>query len=284
MTDQADSNKPTENQSCCCSKSGKKPCWLVPILFLLMVGICMAGYVIRTRQLDAAETVAKKAIKDRGIVLVPGADPQHIAGIVFAGDHKQLNDEIVDEVADLWRLTSLNLDNTNITNKQLEKIGGLGSLISLLLSDTATTDKGLAHLTGLGNIESLHLCRIRITDAGLEHVKKLTTLKILDISGTDITDEGLKHLIELDNVEHLLLANTSVTDKGIALLPGMEKLKRLTLINTKVTPEAIANLKKAIPKLTVDEGSHKKSADRASAARAKTDEPEPGKEAPEKKE
>lgn len=282
MTEQPESNEPTEIHSCC-SKS-RKPCWLPPVLFLVIVGICVGGYVIRNRQLDAAEAVAKAALKNRGIVLVPGADPQHIAGVVFAGKHKQLNDEIVGEVANLWRLTSLNLDNTNISDKQLQKIGGLRSLISLLLSDTNITDDGLAHLGGLKNIESLHLCRIRITDTGLKHIQGLTTLKILDLSGSDITDEGLKHLLDLDDIEHLLLANTSVTDKGIALLPEMEKLKRLTLINTKVTPEAIANIKKAIPKLAVDEGTVKKSADRAAAARAITDEPASEKDEPRKKE
>ena len=48
----------------------------------------------------------------------------------------------------------------------------------------------------------------------------------------------------------------------------MKNLKRPALINTAVKPETISKIKKAIPKLSVDEGRNPESADRAAAARA----------------
>ncbi len=57
----------------------------------------------------------------------------------------------------------------------------------------------------------------------------------------------------MDDLNWLLLSDTEITDAGLEHLAGMKSLSRLTINGTKVTPKGIDRLKKALPRLTVDQ-------------------------------
>jgi hypothetical protein len=68
----------------------------------------------------------------------------------------------------------------------------------------------------------------QLTDAGMKDVARFKTLQHLGISGTLVTDAGLKELVALEG-----------------------SLQCLSLGSAKVTAEGIAQLRKALPKLTI---------------------------------
>lgn len=90
-----------------------------------------------------------------------------------------------------FRIERIDLNQTQVRDRDLEKIGQLTRLDYLGLHSTRVTDKGLDHLLGL------------------------TTLKQLELSNTRITDKGLEKLAALPELEKLYLYNTAVTREGI---------------------------------------------------------------------
>ena len=96
--------------------------------------------------------------------------------------------------AEVWKVTSLDLDDTQIT------------------------DAGLQEVAKLQGLETLWLGRTKITDEGLKEVAKLQKLETLSLGGTKITDVGLKEVAKLQNLMGLQLMVTKVTKAGVAEL------------------------------------------------------------------
>ena len=74
---------------------------------------------------------------------------------------------------------------------------------------------------------------------------------ILDLTSTNVTDAGLKHLAGLKQLQKLVLNSTMVTDAGLKHVAGLKQLRELYLFRTKVTAKGKADLKKALPRLTI---------------------------------
>ena len=120
----------------------------------------------------------------------------------------------------------------NITNpivekairKSLEKPEGklteadLAKVTSLNLSDTQITDAGLNEVAKLQQLTDLYLDYTKITDAGLKEVAKMKQLEWLGLHYTKITDAGLFDVAKLQKLTYLELGNTKVTKAGVAEL------------------------------------------------------------------
>jgi hypothetical protein len=130
-----------------------------------------------------------------------------------------------------------------------ELYGGLFVRVAGVELGSSATDA--ARLTGLTELRYLFLYNTQITDAGLVHLGGLTELRLLYLGHTQVTDAGLVHLAGLTELRRLHLSNTQVTDAGLIHLAGPTELQELWLDNTHVTDAGVAELKRALPGLSV---------------------------------
>lgn len=90
----------------------------------------------------------------------------------FVAQNCALGDEAIEQLADCWRLTSVNLDQTGVTDRALRTLGQFRLLESLQLSGTNVTDDGLQSLYGLKHLELLWLDGSLVTPEGVEDLRK----------------------------------------------------------------------------------------------------------------
>jgi hypothetical protein len=107
-------------------------------------------------------------------------------------------------------------------------------------------------LNNNGRVVDLALEGEQVGAAALEEVRHLTELRRLSLYGASVTDESLANLKGLRRLEQLGLGATSITDKALGHLEKMACLSELWLPRQgKLTPKRIAQLRKALPGLTV---------------------------------
>ena len=216
------------------------------------------GYAVRVwlwqlvqyRQLHEAEQKAADALTQRGLLVISEEPDKCVSSVNFCG--KAAGADAIELLPALYRLQSLTLSHSKITDEQLVCVSHMPQLSSLVLAGTPIGDDGLLHLQGLRNLEALHLSGTKVTDAGLARLAALHSLAILNLSDTQVTDQGLPQLLPLKQLAHLLLIHDRITDAGLVQLEALPNLKRLSLEGTKVTAAGIARLKKAKPALVVD--------------------------------
>ena len=91
-------------------------------------------------------------------------------------------------------------------------------ILTINLNETPVTDQELEKLKPLEGLVALELHSTRVTDKGLDAVALLTSLKRLELSNTRVTDKGLEKLASLQELERLFLHNTPVTKEGVEAL------------------------------------------------------------------
>ena len=97
----------------------------------------------------------------------------------------------------------------------------------------------------------------KVNDQTLAALKNCKHLTRLSLNNTQITDAGLAVLKDLDQLQSLSLVGTKVTAKGINQLQKLQNLKFLYLYQTGVTKTDLANIKKLLPKVSLDTGNYK---------------------------
>jgi hypothetical protein len=133
------------------------------------------------------------------------------------------------------------------------------------------TDAGLKELAALRALHTLDLGATRVTPAGLRGLTALKGLHTLRLSKAQVTDQALRVLRENNllqayhqafgkgyarprsaaEIDRLFLHDTPVTDAGLKELAGLKALRLLLLRGTKVTDRGVAELKKALPGVTI---------------------------------
>jgi internalin A len=130
-----------------------------------------------------------------------------------------------------------------------------GRAIRLLFGYAKATDETLVYVKGLRGLQRLEMpCIVNVTDAGLANLEGLSELRFLWLGYSGITDQGLIHLAHLTNLEelHVGVYKSQFKDAGLVHLSGLKNLKKLTLVRTGVTDGAIGELKKALPRCTIE--------------------------------
>jgi hypothetical protein len=158
------------------------------------------------------------------------------------------------KVASLKSLTDLNLGGVGLKNDDLEHLRGLTNLEHLEIGNNlAVRDDGLVHLKGLTKLRGVGVVGNRgVKGEGLKHLAELKELRSLGLQFTGLNDAGLANLAPFMNLERLNLSGTDVTDSGLKPLYNLKKLTRVRLQKTKVTDAGIAELKKHLPKATIE--------------------------------
>ena len=227
---------------------------------------------VNLRRLKILEIQAAGQVTDAGLVSLKELPQLEI--LILSGT--QVTDAGFVHLKGLPQLSRLELSGTQVTGAGLVHLNGLSRLTWLDLSGTQVGDAELLHLKGPPHLYLLILSGTRVTDAGLVHLKELSRIWVLDLSGTQVTDAWLVHLKGLSSLEALMLGNTSVTDAGLvclkglaqlsdfdlsqtqvtdaglAYLKGLSKLERLYLKRTQVTDTGVAELRQALPDLSVE--------------------------------
>jgi len=140
------------------------------------------------------------------------------------------SDGCMPHIVRLAGLRSLNLGQTDVTDKGLRYIKNLKSLEYLDIPPRLT-DRGMAYIAELTTLKGLYLGGVQIsqvTDAGLRHLSKLTSLEELYIRGERMGDAGLAHLRDLPRLEYLCLFGSHFSDRGMVHVKIMPSLRILS--------------------------------------------------------
>ncbi|ORX52795.1 RNI-like protein [Hesseltinella vesiculosa] len=149
----------------------------------------------------------------------------------------EVTDEGMSAVAQMTKLTYLNLTGTKITDAGLAQLTSLDALEVLYLEQTCTTDQGMQAIKELKHLHTLSLARTLVTDHGLavltdevqsKFVKTLHTLNLQQCSG--VTDQGAQRLAALTNLTLLNLNHTGVSPQCLAYFTEMPHLKPMRLL------------------------------------------------------
>ena len=160
--------------------------------------------------------------------------------------------EALDYIADLTKLETLELNNTELIDSGLITIQGMTALKRLSLNSSyKVTDAGLEYLAGLKSLEDLDLSNTRIRGRGLSWLKGLKNLKKLDLSGNRIGDSEMVHVAAFAALEDLSLSCTDVTSRSIGELSRLTRLKALDLSGDGATRPGAEALMKSLPKLKI---------------------------------
>jgi len=116
----------------------------------------------------------------------------------------------------------------------------------------ATADD-LALLNGLDTVVDVAISEMNLSSDGFKHLASFSKLKRLDASGTKCTDADVRHLAGLQSLEEVALSDNAVTDASIPTLTKLQNLRWIDLSSTRVTPEGLRRLRRALPKLHVNE-------------------------------
>jgi eukaryotic-like serine/threonine-protein kinase len=98
--------------------------------------------------------------------------------------------------AGTFKVTRLAMVNQQsvLTDDDLPVLRGLAELASLNLNNTQISDRGIESLIGLAKLKNLTLINTQIGDSGLEPLKSLTSLATLNLRRTKVTASGIAGL------------------------------------------------------------------------------------------
>ncbi len=169
-----------------------------------------------------------------GIRLAPGAGDEQLA-----------------YVFNLPEVTTLGLNDAQVTAEGFKRVGAELALRELYLQRTPVSAEGLRHVatglrfsTGIPSLAVLDLSHAPLTDDSLTHLAGATALCHLNLSQTPITDEGLAHLAGMASLTQLDLCGTRITDDGLQHLSNMTGLQQLLLKETGITGPGLKHLKR----------------------------------------
>jgi Leucine-rich repeat (LRR) protein len=168
-----------------------------------------------------------------------GAADETIIREAIARELNKPASELVD--SDCAQVTRLNLSLSKLSD--LTPLKGLTSLQELYLDGTHVTD--LTALQGLTSLQRLWLNQTQVSD--LTPLHGLTDLIVLYLNGTRVSD--LTALEGLTSLRELYLNQTRVSD--LTALRVLTSLHVLSLEWTQISDEQVAELKRALPKLTI---------------------------------
>ncbi|MEM6260096.1 MAG: C2H2-type zinc finger protein [Planctomycetota bacterium] len=149
-----------------------------------------------------------------------------------------VDDEVLEHLAGIPNLGTLELSRANITRQGFVTIGQMDGLSYLRIDRTEMRDEDLVHVGGLTGLEYLYLNQAPITDAGLAHLATLTNLKMLWLNDIPTTEEGLQHLAGMTKMQRLAIPNAQIDGHALRHLAGMTRLKEIKLSDSPVDDTA----------------------------------------------
>lgn len=198
-------------------------CWLLVAVVAIVGG--PLGLLLRSAR---GKHRAVQALRDRGgsveyRELQPGRQIERHpllpdlwveVAVVDLGDRDIGDDELawLNQFDDLETLV---LRNTRVTDGGMSCLANLPRLTYLDLHGTRISDATLALVGAEHDLQDLDLGETQITDAGVGHLRQLTRLRSLDLSGTKVSEAALASLAKLPQLQWLGLANVAIDSAAI---------------------------------------------------------------------
>ncbi len=178
-----------------------------------------------TLSLGGQVTIADEAGKERRIGSVDELPLEFrllaINFFVMSAQTSELDDAMLEGLANLRSVNSLNLRGTPIGDAGVEKLSGMPSLKLLYLHATRISDDALAHIAKLSTLEHLDIgYNFKITDAGLARLTALPNISGINLFATGITDAALDHLAQVKTFRYIELKNGNLSAAAIEKLQG----------------------------------------------------------------
>ncbi|MCE9563323.1 MAG: hypothetical protein K8U57_14865 [Planctomycetes bacterium] len=207
----------------------------------------------------------------KDLATLPALETLHVDSI------KVTNDGLT-HLVKIKTLRDLNLDESGVTYdalaelvalKNLETLGllsvkeaagkpaGFGDWVTklpkLLEFRTSTlSDAEMKHFGGIPTLRSLAFDVGSVTNVGLKELTRAKDLETLTLSDAKLTNAGFKELASFGKLRRLVLSGSNITDADLKAFAGMTSLHELIVRGTKVTDSGVADLKKALPKLRIE--------------------------------
>lgn len=156
-------------------------------------------------------------------------------------------DEHTDGIKGWHELTTIIMDDANISDASCENFKQLPKLSTLSVSDTHITAAGLAKLN-LEQMVHLNINRIKRAKILLPRLAKNKVLRKLHLIGTELTDEDLKYIGRIRSLQWMDLKNNFFTDRGVSALSGLVNMQDLQVDGLGLTPKSIETFVR-LPKL-----------------------------------
>lgn len=159
-------------------------------------------------------------------------------------------------------LRGLAMTHADLTQADFSHMRTIGSLQWLTLARSTMTEADFATLPCLERLELLWLDGPQVTDAYLDHLAKirLPSLRTLGLYATSVTNRGMETLCHNYNLEYLDVYNSAqVTPDSVSSIRRMDRLRELGVGGSGIAPvyqttEAVAELRRLLPKCSVDFG------------------------------
>ncbi len=151
---------------------------------------------------------------------------------------RALNDAMVEKLAVLKKMRSLQLTNSNISDASLKIIAeSFPNLVELDISSNARlTDAALKEGAKIEKLERLTAIYGAFTEFGVLNISKMANLKFLDIRGnTRIGNGGMPYVANLPALQGLKHLSSAVNDSGMESLSKAKGLETLEIQNFNLT-------------------------------------------------
>ena len=212
------------------------------LLLLTRLGAANEG-IASLKGLEKAENLVRLDLANNHIQDLSPLVTLHCLERLNLSGNSDLDDSQISHLADLRRVSTLDVSGTQTGNRGLESLARMESLRRLDLRQCGQiTNEGLLPLGRISTLQALSLNATVISDEGLKPLGGFSQLTELDLSGTKITDAGLVHVLPLNELKNLNLAGTSIGDPGLDTLQRLPQLEELILINTRVTDQGMEKL------------------------------------------
>ena len=157
----------------------------------------------------------------------------------------ELNDSQLTNIAFLTGLESLDVEETDVSDKGLQALRGMNRLREIDLHSTMITGRGFKFLAQLPNLETINAGSNRIGDDGIEYLIALKKLKELHLSRGGLTNQALVSLSRMPQLTILdIQYNNRITDAGIAQLSRLKNLEILQIGETSIGGVSVKTLRK----------------------------------------
>jgi Leucine-rich repeat (LRR) protein len=140
-------------------------------------------------------------------------------------DFRQISDDDLQLLADLPRLTRIDLIGPSFTDRSLSSFKGCKTLESLILRETEVTAAGLRQLQHASSLRRLFLIGSAVNDSTLTCLEAFPKLEELWLDETSITDQGLENLKYVPQLKELYLSDAPLVNRGPVNLPRLESLR-----------------------------------------------------------
>lgn len=156
----------------------------------------------------------------------------------FGGLPLETDESVLDSLANLKQVTSLELIDYPIKDSALQAIGQMQSLRWLSIQGDASTElsaitrEGVSPLAQLNRLESLYLYHVPLDDELLQPIGSLTNLESFHCHDSQFTDTGLAHLNQLPKLANLKLRQCQASPEMIQQLTTAHPGIKLDVRNT----------------------------------------------------